>query len=84
MREWDELVSLALVELVLELNPVETQVMQEALHHIHKHQYKEGNCRKQKEGYNHLKESWTLNDEYLPSRLSSLQELHRLFSQRKL
>lgn len=34
-REWNELISVTLVELGIELNPVKTNVMEEALHAIH-------------------------------------------------
>ena len=43
-----KLVALTLVEFILELNPVETEGMQEALHHVHGHQHTncEGNPHK--------------------------------------
>ena len=40
--EWLELVALTFVELVLELNPMETKGMQEALEQIHAHEDGEG------------------------------------------
>jgi len=36
-REWLKLPSVCLVEFALELNPLQTQSMQEALHRIHTH-----------------------------------------------
>ena len=41
IRERSEAVSCALVELVLELNPMESEGVQEALKSIHAHQHKE-------------------------------------------
>lgn len=43
--EGDELVASALVELVLELHPMETQSVEEALHHVHCHQHRKGEGR---------------------------------------
>ena len=40
--EWTELVACALVELVLELDPMKSQSMQEALQGIHAHKHEEG------------------------------------------
>ena len=34
-----KLVTLSFVEFILELNPVETESVQEALHHVHGHEY---------------------------------------------
>ena len=42
ITEGSELVALALIEFILELNPVETKGVQEALHHVHRHQ--DTNC----------------------------------------
>jgi hypothetical protein len=39
--ERDELYALALEEFILELNPVQSKIVQEALHDIHKHQDEE-------------------------------------------
>ena len=41
MRQRLELGSLAFVELVLEFNPVKSEVMQETFHHIHEHEHEE-------------------------------------------
>lgn len=37
--EGSELVALALVEFILELNPMQTESVKEALHHIHRHKH---------------------------------------------
>jgi hypothetical protein len=37
VAERSELVALSLVELVLELDPVKTECVEEALHYIHRH-----------------------------------------------
>ena len=39
--EGDELVPCALVELVLELHPMQSQSVQEALHGVHQHEHEE-------------------------------------------
>ena len=38
MTQWHESVALALEELILELYPVQSQAVQETLHHIHEHE----------------------------------------------
>jgi hypothetical protein len=37
--ECSKLVALAFVKLVLELNPMKTEGVQEAFHHVHRHEY---------------------------------------------
>lgn len=54
MRKGYELVALSFVELVLELYPMKSQVMQEAFHYVHKHEYKRGDACKDKERDGHL------------------------------
>ena len=54
MRESHELVPLTLVKLILELHPVQPQVVQEALQHVHEHQHEDCHRCKHKETYSHL------------------------------
>jgi len=51
---WAELSTLALEELVLELDPVETQSVQGALKEVHTHQHTECSAHKDEEAQVHL------------------------------
>lgn len=53
--EWSECVTVALVELVLELHPMKTQSVQETLHHVHTHQHTESGSSEHREENKHLK-----------------------------
>ena len=48
-RVGGELVAVTLVELVLELDPVKTEGVQEALHRVHAHQHAEGDRKEHEE-----------------------------------
>ena len=50
-RIGSEFVATALVEFVLELNPVKTESVQETLHGVHAHKHSEGNGEETEEGY---------------------------------
>lgn len=53
--EWSKCVTVPLVELVLELYPMETQGVQETLHHVHTHQHTESGSSEHREENKHLK-----------------------------
>jgi hypothetical protein len=54
--ECSKLVALALVELVLELDPMKTECMQEAFHHVHGHQDSHSEGNPEEVSYPHTKE----------------------------
>jgi hypothetical protein len=55
-----ESVALALVELVLELNPVETESVQERFHQVHHHQDSDSRSNENEESEEELKRSGNL------------------------
>jgi hypothetical protein len=59
VREWLELVSLSLVEFVLELDPMKTEGMQEALEQVHAHE----------DGERNRPEDWPQNDTLYKNKL---------------
>jgi hypothetical protein len=54
-RDWLVGISVALVELVLELHPMKSKRMQEAFHSIHAHQDSKGHP------HEHIEHNWHLN-----------------------
>jgi hypothetical protein len=57
MAERNESVALAFEEFVLELHPMQSKAVQEALHHIHEHEHKECNRCEHEKAQDHLQES---------------------------
>ena len=63
---WSEFVSVSFVELILELHPVKSQSVQEALKGVHAHQNAKGSCKEsQPEGPELKHESKSLPESFL-------------------
>lgn len=54
--EWCEFVPKALVKLILELNPMKSECVQEALHYVHRHKHANRCCYPNHESNDQLKE----------------------------
>ena len=68
--EWDKSMASAFVELGLELNPVEPERVEEALHDIHAHHHSQSHTGKDHEAHIHLhgaqRQLWLRAGDYLP------------------